>query len=386
MNTALRNSDSPLFVLFRKAFQEVMAIGLLASGSALCQANDLVNGNLDSIAIGPQHNATPAGWSVDASRSLSGPHMDGCSSEPWCNVLDEGGSGLFFKPFQGAVGDEISVFFYQDLPAAPGAKYTLSGYAAGEANFCAFSNTNTPQPTVLFAVEFLDSANQVISSNTLDLVAAGLPDSGSGSMTLFTLPEATAPANTVTVRVGAYMLNAYSTTGSQSFFVDAFELVSQAPPGAPTITQQPENTTVSSGGTARFSVGISSPTAATYQWQFQGTNISDGGNISGATTSTLSVANASASDVGRYRVRVTNAGGSVVSGEATLALTDISFYPVVIITGKIGDTYRVDYTPTVEPTAWVPLSTNQLTTSPQMVIDASSPRSQTRFYRAVLLP
>ena len=386
MKSAHENTEYSSLTPLRKVLRLAIAFGLVACGILVGQANDLVNGNLDTTAVGPQVNASPTGWSVDAIKAVSGPFADGCDSEPWCNVLEDGGYGLFFKPFQGAVDDPLSVFFYQDLPAAAGTKYTLSGYAAAEANFCGFSNTNTPPPAAEFVIEFLDAAQNVIASNVLDLVAAGLPNTGPGSMTLFTTPQVTAPANTATVRAGAYLLNAYSTSGSQSFFVDAFDLESEALAGAPSITQQPSSTTVSPGGSATFSVSISAPTGASYQWQLNSTDLSNGSNISGATTSTLTITNASASDVGRYRVRITNAQGSVLSNEAALALTAISFYPVISITGKIGDTYRVDYTPSVEPTAWTPLSTNKLTISPQMVIDSSSPMSNTRFYRAVLVP
>jgi hypothetical protein len=364
------------------------ALGLMAMGVAHVQANDLVNPNLDTVAVGPQSNPTPTGWSVIAFKTFTGDHPDGCSSETWCNVQESGGYGLFFKPFQGSVDGEdlISVYFYQDLPSIEGTKYTLSGYASAEANFCAFSKTNTPAPSALFAIEFLDTTGKTIASNMLDLVEAGLPNAGPGSMQPFTTSQVSAPANTVTVRVGAYLLNAYSTSGSQSFFVDAFDLESEAPAGAPAITQQPNHVTVAPGGTATFTVGVANGTGISYQWLLGGTNIADGGNVSGATTSTLTIKNASASDIGRYRVRVTNAGGSVVSNEAALALNAISFYPVITITGKVGDTYRVDYSASVTPADWIPLSTNKLTTSPQMVVDPSSPMNNSRFYRSVLVP
>ncbi|HRT59152.1 MAG TPA: immunoglobulin domain-containing protein [Candidatus Paceibacterota bacterium] len=373
----------------------VGAIPLKASGAAMAvflamgiaTANELINGKLDTIAVGPQNNPTPTGWTVEATKAISGTHYDGCSSEPWCNVLDIGGYGLFFKPFQGSIGDEITVHFYQDNPASPGTKYTLSGYAAGEANYCGFFTTNSPPPQTLFVIQFLDAGNSVIASNGFDLVAAGLPSSGPGSMQsfLFTTPQVTAPPNAAVVRVGASMINAYSTSGAQSFFVDAFELLSEAPPGAPVITNQPKHTTVSAGATAVFTVGVSNPAGVSYQWQFNGANLSDGGKISGANTATLTVTDVSASEVGRYRVRLTNAGGSVLSSEATLAIVGINFYPVISITGKIGDTYRVDYSTALEPATWIPLSTNVLTSSPQLILDATSPGDNTRFYRAVLL-
>jgi hypothetical protein len=99
----------------------------------------------------------------------------------------------------------------------------------------------------------------------------------------------------------------------------------------------------------------------------------------------LTITCVSAANVGHYRVRVTNAGGSALSADATLAIVGINFYPVVTITGKIGDTYRVDYATSVALTTWIPLSTNLLTTSPQLVLDVSSPGNNSRFYRAVFL-
>lgn len=364
-----------------------VAATLVVLGGILsaARANELANANLDVVSIGPQNNATPDLWSVDAVKVLSGANFDGCDSETWCNVLDPGGYGLFFKPFQGQVGDEISVHFYQDVPAAPGTKYTLSGYAAGEANFCAFFATNTPAPQALFVVEFLDGANNVIASNALDLVKAGLPSTGAGSMQLFTMSQVTAPANVATVRAGAFMNNAYSTAGAQSFFVDAFDLEAEAAPGAPIITNQPAQTSVAPGATAMFSVGISNPAGASYQWQRYGTNLADGGHISGATTANLTVSNVSAEDVGHYKVRITNSAGAAVSSEVTLTIVGVNLYPVISITGKLNDTYQVDYATKLAPTTWIPLSTNKLTTVPLTVVDTTSPLSTNRFYRAVFV-
>lgn len=372
-----------------RTLQSLIVVGgLAASGSGTANANELINGNLDAISISSQNLPTPTGWIVDASRAASGGHFDACSSEPWCNVADVNGYGLFFKPFQGSVGDELTAHFYQDNSASPGTKYSLSGYAAGEANYSGFFTTNNPAPETLFVIQFLDASSTVIASNGFDLVAAGLPSGGPVSMFSFqyTTPQVTAPAGTVTVRAGVSMINVYGTSGAQSFFVDAFELTSEAPPGAPVITNQPSHTTVGPGADAVFTVGISNAAGASYQWQFNGADIFDGGNLSGTATDTLTVANVSPSDIGRYRVRVTNASGSVMSTEATLAIVGIDFYPVVTINGKIGDTYRVDYSTAVAPTTWIPLSTNVLTMSPQLVIDPGSPGSNTRFYRAVYVP
>lgn len=361
------------------------ALALVAGGASAANANELFNPNLDLIAISTQNNPTPVGWNVDANKVISGANFDGCSSEPWCNVIDSGGYGLFFKPFQGSVGDEVTVDFYQDNPATPGTKFTLSGYAAGEANFCAFFTTNSPLPKSQFFVAFLDAGGNGIITNSYDLVSNFLPSSGPGSMSLFTTPQYTAPAGTVTVRAGARMANAYSTAGAQSFFVDAFDLESVAPPGSPVITNQPAQVTVSAGATAVFTVGVSNSAGCTYQWQLYNTNLVNGGNVSGATGQTLTITGVSTNYVGHYKVKVTNGFGTTTSKEGTLAIVGINLYPVVTISGKVGDTYRVDYATALAPTTWIPFSTNKLTSPTQLILDSSSPGNNSRFYQAVFL-
>jgi len=205
-------------------------------------------------------------------------------------------------------------------------------------------------------------------------------------MALFTTPEVTAPADSVTVRAGALMLNAYSTSGSQSFFVDAFDLESVPPPDAPVIITQPSQTTVSLGGTATLTVEVADPSGVTYQWQHSSTNLLDGGNVSGANEATLIISGVSASDVGHYRVLVSNIAGSLYSDVVPLTIMGLDFFPVISLTGKVGDTYRVDYSTALDPTTWMPLLTNTLTSPSQMLIDTSSPRDNTRFYRAIYLP
>ena len=358
----------------------IAALGLVSWGTGVANANLLSNAKLDVISVGPQTLATPTGWSVDCSRSATGPFSDGCSSEGFADFCCT--NGLFFKPFQGTLANLITVHFYQDNPAIPGAKYTLSGYAGAEPNYCGRFATNSPAPQTLFVVKFLGTGGSLLASNAYDLAAAGLPPGIGASSTLFTAPQFTAPAGTVTVRAGASMVYAYGTSGGQAFTVDVFDLEEEVPVGAPVITNQPSNVTVAAGGTANFTVGVSNPPVSN-QWQLERTNISNGAHFSGVTTATLTITAASFNEVGHYRVQVSNGGGSVFSSEATLTI--VANDPAVIIYGKTNDTYRVDYSTNVSPTTWIPLSTNQLTTVPQLVFDPSSPQPNKRFYRAVFL-
>lgn len=87
----------------------------------------------------------------------------------------------------------------------------------------------------------------------------------------------------------------------------------------PTIVSQPASLTVSAGSNAVFSVN--SPNGfLSFFWFRNGTNLTDGGNVSGATTSNLTLANAAVSDAATYSVVVSNSVGVVQSSNATLTV------------------------------------------------------------------
>ena len=372
------------------------ALGLAALTIPMAKAtNILFNGTLDQIGLTTQNNPCPIGWIVNANLTITGSFPDGGDSEPWCNVSppsDPSGYGFFFKPFQGNVsaGDLLTVDLFQDNATTPGTSFTLSVYAAGEANYSGFPPyTNSPAPETLLVVEFLDGGGNIISSNAFDLITAGLPNGGTGAMAgspnPITTPSYTAPAGTVTVRAGASIRNVYSTTGAQSFFVDNFDLEATAAPGSPIITNEPVSSTVAPGGNAAFTVAVSNPTGVNYQWQHSSTNIFNGGEYSGVTNATLNITGVAVNDVGNYRVLCSNGAGANYSTTATLATQSLAINPVISITGLIGQTFRVDYATVLNPLTWIPLSTNKLTTVPYPVIDPTSALSGQRFYRSVFL-
>ncbi|MDB6122213.1 MAG: hypothetical protein JWQ71_1206 [Pedosphaera sp.] len=91
--------------------------------------------------------------------------------------------------------------------------------------------------------------------------------------------------------------------------------------GDPAILTSPVSQTIPPGNNATFSVTARGTATLTYQWTKDGNPLSDGGNISGATSATLTVSSISASDVGTYAVLVTNGlGNSVQSTSANLNL------------------------------------------------------------------
>ena len=98
------------------------------------------------------------------------------------------------------------------------------------------------------------------------------------------------------------------------------------------ITNQPQNAMVQPGSTVIFSVGLSGATNVSYQWRTNDVTAPNHGNISGATTATLTVSNAQYTNAGLYSVTVTDTNGTVLnSAEARLhilgnAPAGVSYY------------------------------------------------------------
>src|SRR5262249_48342406 len=82
----------------------------------------------------------------------------------------------------------------------------------------------------------------------------------------------------------------------------------------------PANRTNLVGTTATFSVSAFGPDPLTYQWRKNGANLSNGGNVSGVTSSALSLSSVVATNAATYDVVVTG-GGSVTSAPAALVIT-----------------------------------------------------------------
>ena len=90
--------------------------------------------------------------------------------------------------------------------------------------------------------------------------------------------------------------------------------------GPPSITAQPLPQAVNVGGTANFSVTAVGTPTLTYRWRNNGAALADGGAISGATTSNLTVTGVQLGDLGSYSVAVSNSYGGTTSVTVTLSI------------------------------------------------------------------
>jgi hypothetical protein len=102
----------------------------------------------------------------------------------------------------------------------------------------------------------------------------------------------------------------------------------EAGAGLPLISSQPQDLIAPFGSTAPLTVAAASPASCffgalplTYQWQKNGLNLTEGGNVAGSGNSNLVLSSVCYDDAGSYQVIVTNFFGSVTSRVAQLAIS-----------------------------------------------------------------
>jgi hypothetical protein len=149
---------------------------------------------------------------------------------------------------------------------------------------------------------------------------------------------------------------AFSTliTAGDQFWFDDFSAAS-----LPVILTQPADQTVAPCDPANFAVTVDAGPATTFQWRHAGTN------LTGATGSTLLIANPTVDDAGPYEVVITNPAGSVVSREAIVELLPGGLRPSIELTGDnvrirwalgcASDGFEVDHKESLGPGEWEPL-------------------------------
>lgn len=172
--------------------------------------------------------------------------------------------------------------------------------------------------TVSFAVTLSNSAScnfqwQYDNGSYLTNLTDGGNISGSASGTLVI-------ANVASTNAGAYSVivsNAAGTVFSSQAFLGVL-------PWRPVITAQPVSQAVSAGQAVTFTVQAAGTVPLFYAWQRNGTNLSDGGNISGSASGALTLHSASSADAATYSVTVSNAAGMAASSGAVLTVIGIT--------------------------------------------------------------
>jgi uncharacterized repeat protein (TIGR03803 family) len=144
-----------------------------------------------------------------------------------------------------------------------------------------------------------------------------LADGGniSGSMTRVLTVSNVGPSD-----AALYSVTVSNATGSAAASDGAFLDVLLSPPQ---ITTPLASQTNSVGGTAEFNVAVVGDLPLSYQWQSNQVNLTNGTNVFGATTSSLTLSGLTQRSDATYSVIVSNAAGTV-SAEATLVVYPVS--------------------------------------------------------------
>ena len=145
---------------------------------------------------------------------------------------------------------------------------------------------------------------------------------------------------------------------------------------APTIQQQPTSLVTEDGGAVTFSVQASGTPPPSFQWRFNGSD------LSGATNSSLVLDPVSPSNAGSYDVVVSNSSGSVTSTAATLSIRGASpsFIPaggtftniatVTLISSTVGSSVRYTTDGTTPTSTTGTLYTGPFTLDQSAVVQA----------------
>lgn len=263
-----------------------MGFGLYDSGQVFPVAGGITN-NLPVIATGGAQNWrgywAQLGYTGNKCKIVNRKAQTGTDNRNQ-EVLTTGSGGMSYgSPAGVTVGSEPTA---PSLTLVAGQPYTAS-----------------------FKIAFVDDTTLAIT-NTIyaGAEASGTPLSQFGGLTTST--------TWVTGGFDALGIGWYQKTGSIITTIDISSIVisGHATPitGPPDITSQPSPVSVPAGAAAALMVEASGYSMS-YQWHRYGTNLVDGGNISGANRSMLVISPASADDVASgangYYVTVSGAGG-----------------------------------------------------------------------------
>lgn len=193
------------------------------------------------------------------------------------------------------------------------------------------------QPSSLDSFSYFTSIT--INNNTVSATFANgilQVDYTFGAVKTFTMP-ATTPliymsgntTQTGIVSTGKVVLQEVMVITSSTSVPSGYESILSTAGAAtsPSVTSVSGGGAVTQGNQASFTVEATGTAPLTYQWKKAGSN------ISGATSSTYTIAVTTSSDTGSYTVTVTNSAGSADSGSVSLTVNN----PIAVITNNTSN-------------------------------------------------
>jgi len=155
---------------------------------------------------------------------------------------------------------------------------------------------------------------------------------------------------------GYVRLTNASADAGKTVVADAVRFVYAGATGTnpPTVTVHPGNVSLCAGATATFTVAATGSGTLSYRWRKGTAEISNGGHYSGATTTTLTVANCDTSDAAaNYNCLVTNDFGNTASSNATLTVGVLPAAPTALTPSPVtSDSITWNWGPSTGATSY----------------------------------
>ncbi len=243
------------------------------------------------------------------------------------------------------------------------------GDATGNTNPLALTVNRSLQAWAVFGTTILTN---VVGNGRIEMMPAGPADYGS-SIELRAVPG---PGQ----RFVAWG-NALLGTNNPSLFTvtqpnpTVAALFTAGPAGLPVITLQSSNVALSAGSSLALSATATGSGPLNYQWRLNGTP------ITGATSATLNLNNASETAAGAYDLVVSGPAGTSASEKIQVMVTLFDVRPVLSLWGAPGTGFLVDRADDLEGGSWLVLTNGVLSGERRDVIDFSSTNRAQRFYR-----
>jgi sugar lactone lactonase YvrE len=309
-------------------------------GSVTSNAASLTVDTAPAITLDPSDQTVVAGNAIDFSAGASGNpsptfqwqiSTDGGST--WTNLTDGGGisgSGSAALSLSNTTADMLGSQFRAVATNTIGS--ATSDAATLTVNTAPALTSQPASQTIIAgnATTFTTSASgypaasfQWQISTDGGLTWSNLTDGGniSGSAT-----ATLALSNTTAAMLG----NQFRVIASNSVTSITTNAATLTVDFGPTFTTQPTDQTVVAGNTTAFIAAASGYPAPSFQWEISTdggvtwTNLTDGGNVSGSATATLSLSNATANMLGdQFRTVVSNDFGFATSDSANLTVITV---------------------------------------------------------------
>ena len=312
---------------------QYQAVFMNASGSATTTPATLTVNTAPAITTNPANVTVAAGAPAMFTAAASGTPTP---TVQW-QVSTSGGA---FTNVSGATSTTLSIAV--TAGAMNGNKYqAVFTNAAGSATTTAATLTVTGGNTTPAITT--NPANVTVTAAataTFTAAASGSPTptvqwqvSTNGGATFTNVSGATSTTLSITSTTVAMNGNEYRavfTNAAGSATTTAATLTVNAANTAPTITTNPANVTVNAGGTATFTAAASGSPTPTVQWQVSTNGGTSFTNVSGATSTTLSLTSTTTAMSGnKYRAVFTNTAGSATTTNATLTVNAGNTAPTI---------------------------------------------------------